>query len=299
MRKVERLPFTVYDIVGYLAPGAATVWLIGAIAKWTGSASLLGFKPEHIFLFGNDALDVLVLGVVFLVAAYGVGYIVSYLSAVFVERLIIYDLGYPSGHLMAEPEPALASRGNYVKDQQAEHGLGKKILVYFVMWPAMPVHLFALWTKWIYSELRPLPPKIRQRIRDRYQWSEAGGETLEQVGETEWFRVIEAYVLNNLHDVEVRSYNYVVIYGFIRSFMFIAVVSCWISATALITAFLLNINPFNLTLAPHGIGLATLFLFGFFAITILYFAYVKFFRRYSQETLNGFAMATRSTEERT
>jgi hypothetical protein len=34
--RVERLPFTVYDIIGYLVPGIAFLWFILACAKHIG-----------------------------------------------------------------------------------------------------------------------------------------------------------------------------------------------------------------------------------------------------------------------
>ncbi|MBO6946545.1 MAG: hypothetical protein JJ855_01090 [Rhodospirillales bacterium] len=290
MRTVERLPFTVYDVIGYLAPGVATLWFIAAVAKWAEFHTKLGVKAEHLFIFGNSTLDGIILGVIFLVAAYAMGYMVSYLSAAFVERLVVYDLGYPTGHLMSETE---AARETYVKSQRARHGIIKRLIVYVVMWPAVPVHVFMLVTGWIYSELKALPSRTQDKVRLRYDDPEVGNEPLNQTKTDGWFRVVEAYVLNNFDGIDQRSYNYVVIYGFVRSFLFVSVIACWISASILICAFGYHLNPLNLESDSNGFALRVILYSGLISVSVLYGAYVKFFRRYSQEILNGFAMLSK------
>ena len=240
MRKnVESLPFTIYDIIGYLAPGAVTTWLTVVLLKWTHvhcKVELLIHISDIVIFADNAFLDNAGIGIAFLALSYVVGHVISYLSAYFVEGLVTYDFGYPSFHLMANDE---TDKYKYIENRRKKHNFCKSSLIYIALFPVVIFHKI-LFYKIIRAELKPLIEPIRDKIRTRFARSEIGGKELCVKKNEAWFRVIEATIKNNFPEADYRMYNYVVIYGFVRSFCLIFNMTTW----SLLIIFDLQWKPF-------------------------------------------------------
>ena len=285
MRKnVERLPFTIYDIIGYLAPGAVTTWLTVVLLKWTHSKlhTYIGIHINDIVIFADNAfLNNAGIGIAFLALSYVVGHVVSYLSAYFVEGLVTYDFGYPSFYLMASDE---TDRDTYIENRRKKHTFCKSLLIYIALFPVVIFHKIFFY-KIINAQLKPLIEPIRDKIRTRFARSEIGGKELCVKKNEAWFRVIEATIKNNFPEADYRMYNYVVIYGFVRSFCLIFNIIPWSLFIIFLICLLGGEWENNYHFLPPLIAFVISILLSF----ILYLAFIKFFRRYSQETLEAFA----------
>ena len=284
MRKnVERLPFTVYDIIGYLAPGAVTTWLTVVFLKWIHvhcNVELLIHVKDIVIFDNNPFLSNAGIGIAFLALSYVVGHVISYLSAYFVEGLVTHHFGYPSFHLMASDE---TDKLKYIENHRKKHNFCNSSLIYIALFPVVIFHKIFFY-KIINAQLKPLIEPIRDKIRTRFARSEIGGKELCVKKNEEWFRVIEATIKNNFPEADYRMYNYVVIYGFVRSFCLIFNIISW---------FLFIIFLYYAVFSDSSMGhiwvIITAFLIGATVSCILYLAFIKFFRRYSQETLEAFA----------
>ena len=61
---MKRLPFTVYGIIGYSAPGVATMWLAIALLNRVQVYTDLGIHITDILIFNNTFLDNAAIGIV-------------------------------------------------------------------------------------------------------------------------------------------------------------------------------------------------------------------------------------------
>lgn len=288
MRKnVESLPFTIYDIIGYLAPGAVTTWLTVVFLKWIHvhcNVELLIHVKDIVIFDNNPFLSNAGIGIAFLALSYVVGHVISYLSAYFVEGLVTHHFGYPSFHLMASDE---TDRDTYIENRRKKHTFCKSPLIYIVLLPVVIFQRFFL--QIIRAELKPLIEPIRDKIRTRFARSEIGGKELCVKKNEAWFRLIEATIKNNFPEADYRMYNYVVIYGFVRSFCLIFNIISWglfiifliCTGSHLLGWELKDNYHFFVPIFYCGVSICVSF--------ILYLAFIKFFRRYSQETLEAFA----------
>lgn len=192
--RVERLPFTVYDIVGYFVPGF--LLLIGlahlvpeVLPTFTKHVSLLvaaspesvggtkaGTEFEHVTgSFARQAITI-----TFVIAvAYALGHIISLLAGRIIEWLVIKKFfGYPSQYLIDNPN---FKRRRY--------------------------HPAAL-------------PKLAQkRLSERFE--KEFGAKLSPDDTWEWFSLIDYYLRSHNPPIAARMYNYVVLCGFLRNTAFV------------------------------------------------------------------------------
>lgn len=104
--RIERLPFTVYDIIGYLAPGVTSLW---GLLYMFDRLGILG-NIQSAVLISDGAYSKALAALMFLITAYLLGQIIGFLASVTVERMCVAYYGYPSSYVCikyAEAEKVL------------------------------------------------------------------------------------------------------------------------------------------------------------------------------------------------
>ncbi len=97
--RVESLPFTVYDILGYLIPGILAEWII---ISYLGTHGLMP-KVGNIIPIAGFEYKSIATTLIFFVLAYTIGYIVSFTSTS-IENLSTYYYGYPGEYIFPNTE---------------------------------------------------------------------------------------------------------------------------------------------------------------------------------------------------
>jgi hypothetical protein len=234
--RVERLPFTVYDILGYFIPGF--LFLAGVTHFFPAVQATV---DSHMLRLGSGLSGQAIgLGMV-IAASYAAGHIVSFVASYTVEKGMIGINGYPSEYLMDN------------------EGFKRR---------------------WYHHEA--LGKLAQQRIAARFQ--EEFNASLNDYERRDWFQLIDHYHRANSPQIAARTYNYVVLFGFLRN-------------TAFVLYALGGISLLSITWCPPNAS-------SFIPLSLVFFGvlatlgFQKYFRRYSSQTLLGFAVSKPEPDDR-
>ena len=103
----EKNPFSIYDFLGYFFPGSLVLFILYAICKVDANVvDVLPFSYVESFMaFLHDehaVIDVWKIGLPFIVIAYILGHISSYISSITVEYMTNRAFGYQSKYRSEE-----------------------------------------------------------------------------------------------------------------------------------------------------------------------------------------------------
>lgn len=319
VHRIEKMPFTVYDVVGYLAPGFFVVYALTLVFFWGMPVNV---KPFLIFE-KSGYLGEIVFAVFYTTFCYVVGHVTSFLSSITIERASINYFGYPSYFVLNPYHPPSSNKPGTVRahiatkrQEYRDRGnrFGSAILSAF----CAPIHI-AIWicdqfgwlrvvlkrhsnTNFIVQRLlKEFSQKTRGSIRrEDLIYENVSSEGLSEESNREWFRSVDAWVTNNNSVAAARMYNYVVIYGFLRNMCFIFVFLLW---AELINFVFCKFFPFakgqQITcalirnyLAEHGFWFLLVMGFTYLMAVSLFLAFVKFYRRYTEEGLMAFVLVS-------
>lgn len=289
--RVERLPFTVYDVLGYLFPGL--LLLVGV--------SLI---VEHVFLIKIfDVIDKLntpklVFASVFaFISAYSFGHAIGLMSSVTLEKLVTTFVAYPSEFLLSE-----------YTYKDAKKSYNKKVISRIVLqhansnWrsfavaivrilfiPLVIVLYIVTLFGFIFHMVKRLDDKPVELLDKRFSAIFSDDRT-RLVGR-EWFSLVEYIVWNHSPGGAPRMYNYLTIYGFCRNSSFVFYVLSVILLSAVMRQFLTDGSPgihsMVIWVAVFCLSMSAVLLFGF----------MKFYRRYSYEAISDFIVLHRDVVE--
>jgi hypothetical protein len=297
---IKQNPFSVYDFLGYLIPGACflyiTVWLWPALGL-----ELKYLPPWDENLFGHPDIYI-----PFIIAAYIVGHAISFLSSLFVERYAIWVFGYPSQFLLGRP-----AKGYFSSIPRDRFASRRKFIraAFFVV--GLPYSS----TDWLLEKLvsgreiyaKALDGYIRTLI-ERKLWLFAGHEMgvfrlqskvdPEFKGEMDMdgvdlFRAVYHYCLEKFPAHVSPLKNYVSMYGFLRTMAFLFTALFWLGTIkGIILAtkwYLAQSAAEQLILSDKLLVAISLIAVAWITTSVFFMAFVKFYRRYTLEALMAFA----------
>jgi hypothetical protein len=257
-------PFSLYDFLGYLVPG--TVLISGTLVLRGIAVANDHWFSSIIQQFGFLAKVELYLP--FIVLAYSVGHLLSFGSAVTVERFSVWTIGYPSKFLLQDQKPVEPLHKWRVLIVQVAI-----IPIVFLEWIVRKkIGASDLYAKRLdEAASRALLLKIKD-----FASKEVGLRDKEFDG-TDVFRFVYHYVVEHSAHHLIKLQNYVALYGFLRTLALIAVLFFWI-----------GVFQFVWVLVR---GFAWPVIAGWFVLTlgfavlsfVLYLDFVKFSRRFSLE----------------
>lgn len=301
---VSKAPFANYDLVVYFGGG-----LFATLIFWKYIA-----QPLHIFDFSTiaapvhwwvqDVIYLLILGV----CAYVLGHLVSYQSSYFIEGFIERTIGKFSKIVeLTTVHPSYRSRtlkSSIIDNTKSNLFISVKlpvlrrkitlprVLPTFVHLPVLPWYgIVLLFNLFEFADTR-LPARMLEHLRKKAArcFPEMGTEEGRQ-----WFRWVEYYSAYNRPVSAMSMYNYLVIFGFMRSLAYLFLIAIWLEFGHLAARLYLGHS-----LISHGHGGHVGWFLYFFVLYTAYIStvtsYCKFFRRYVEEAVMGFVLENRAID---
>ncbi len=285
-------PFSLYDFLGYVFPGALTLVLIYFFAELPQLESISQiYKELGEFLKAKrtaGTFDLLEETVILTILAYVIGHIVAYLSSVTVEKFAIWAYGYPSEFLLGQlsvwhywrigknrPDNP---RNEFLPNNRKEAlDLLWRILIAIFLFPISICSIILgklLCMKSFF--VKPLDRTLRETIQKNIEKLANSLEITIHDGD-DFHRVIYHYEYEHQSSHVQKLDNYVALYGFLRAMTFIA--SCttlWITIKYLWPNFSIN--------AEIDWHLVIIFLLCILTTYTFFMAFMKFYRRFTLES---------------
>ncbi|WP_405229008.1 hypothetical protein [Lentisalinibacter sediminis] len=266
---LKQNPFSVYDFLGYFTPGALGLYTLFLLEPHAAANLKLKAPDGRSLIFDDPQLFV-----PFVLFAYGLGHVLSYLSSVIVEKYSIWSLGYPSKYLLGLRVYGFWEVG---KDK----GRGLRFLSRFVFGLILaPIALFDAVFLRLFSgksmigrPLDPLLTRIIMRNVGTLLREKSGVRNLDDYGTpvaTDYFRFAYHFAVENCPRHLAKMQNYVALYGFLRTLTLIAALFWWLVVVHL------ALTGLSLELAATAAVLTAL-------VLVFYLAFVKFYRRFNLE----------------
>ncbi|WP_155995150.1 hypothetical protein [Thioalkalivibrio sp. HL-Eb18] len=272
---IKQNPFSFYDFLGYIIPGA--VFLYGAIlvaGHLSEYDTPIGFALT-VLSFENPEVYI-----PFVLLAYITGHFLSFLSSITVERYSIWAHGYPSKYLLG-----ISSKGYFYLENHKKLRQTMRVLVFVLLAP-ISVLDWLLGTKAGMRDLyaKALDPLLIELLRKRIalligdhaqvnNQSEHGS-----ANDNDFFRYAYHYAVENAENHLPKMQNYVALYGFLRTLTLISLTIFWISTWHALTA------QGSLLAGITAVSLSATTTF------LLFMGFVKFYRRFSLEALMAMAV---------
>lgn len=266
--ETKQNPFSFYDFLGYFTPGA--VFLYGALlvrahtqseSEWSAYLNQsLSFEKAEIYI-------------PFVLLAYIVGHVMSFLSSVTVERYSLWSSGYPSKYLLG-----VAVDGYFKVSEPRKLRLIVRLLNWLILFPISAIDLvLGQWLGFRKMYAKQLDPLLVQLIRHKMVALLVEHGELRSVPERssekydDYFRFVYHYCVEHAKNHLPKMQNYVALYGFLRTLTLLSVAVFWMVAW--------HVWSENMSRIAGG-G----WVFGSAMLAyVLYMAFVKFYRRFSLE----------------
>jgi hypothetical protein len=275
--ELKQNPFSLYDFLGYFTPGALLLYLAAYFSK-----TIWPQAPTFHDLAAQAGFDNAEAYVPFVLFAYAIGHLLSFISSVTIERFSVWAMGYPSKYLLD------VSHAGYFYSEK--HPALRAIIRSAVFVLLLPISLMDLLLgrlcgmRDLYA--KPLDNLLIQIIREKtYNLIRVVGgikdpTELGKAHDTDFFRFAYHYAVENAPHHLPKMQNYVALFGFLRNISIVAVIAFWLTAYAVKD------------------GMITWFvLLPITAISYLFFmAFVKFYRRFCLEALMATAV-THTTDQ--
>lgn len=269
--ELKQNPFSFYDFLGYFTPGAILLYLAAYF-----SGIIWPQAPSFHEIAAQAGLEKAEAYVPFVLFAYAIGHILSFVSSVTVERYSVWAMGYPSKYLLGVPY-----KGYFHSEK---HPILRAVIrssVFLLILPVSMLDLFLgrlLGMRDIYA--KPLDDLLIRIIREKvYHLITAKGWIADpaqhgKASNSDFFRFAYHYAVENAPHHLPKMQNYVALFGFLRNTTLILVVAFWPTAYAVLKG--LVAWPALLILAGTSY--------------LCFMAFVKFYRRFCLEALMAIAV---------
>ena len=301
--RVERLPFTVYDIVGYLFPGLILVVGVGSLGEYLNVLAVVGL----IDAFGTKTT--VLAGLFLLVFAYALGHVVSLVGSLTIEKLITTCVGYPSQYLLPNPKTEYDfSGGNLgahikkaVSDICKKNSAINSVKLTRVLF--LPLYLLIRILN-SFGLMVHLVKRIEERPRVIFdnRFLSTFGAARNALDGKEWFSLVESSIWHHSPGGASRMYNYLTIYGFCRNLSLVAYgffVLAFVSFLAFPMGYLDRSTTSSFAISVTIVDedqfriLLMIWLMALIFSAVLMFGFLKFYRRYSYEAIYNFIVIDR------
>lgn len=288
IKDLIRPPFANYDVVVYFGGGLFFVpFLIRYLAEPMGAK-----LPTFAFHVGTSITSEAVSLLSLLFCIYILGHLLAYLGSQIVEKTIDRYLGKVSTAIIFSSLSSANTRNeairslvfDRIKKIKSDNALFSTIVRTIIHLPVIPHYIFAFITGIFgYYETR-ITSNVFSMVRIKYTEEIVIGEQL--TTKTKWFKPLEYFVINRYPSAVPRMYNYLVISGLFRTLCLVFLFSSWMMLYYMIHFYFHGdwlVEPF-FGWETRGSGLAEFIFISSLCVFCL-FSYIKFQRRYAEETI--------------
>lgn len=287
---MNKNPFSIYDFLGYLFPGAFVLTLLYYfhVNKVENFSNLSDYYAGIVICLRKirsldlSASQLSILFTVEVIVAYIFGHLIGYLSSITVENLTIWFFGYPSEYLLENTNKCMFLRDIKAiykkKDNLWQLKITTKIIVkIFVLFGLLPITIALGFLRILRMDdffIKKLDNFLVDAINKKKVSlsNELNIPNPTEYGHVDYHRVIYHYVYENLPNHQKKLDNYVALYDFLRSLTLIFNIVFLIVIYQTISSGFCNIVSRGWIL----ILLLTL-------VFITYMGFAKFYRRYTLE----------------
>lgn len=282
---MENKMFSFYDFLGYLIPGSFLMLMIGIIFNIEVSKKLeLNIKKILELVKNLDVDKIFIL----IILMYILGHILSFLSAITVERYSIWTLGYPSGYLLGYKKKAY-----FQIEKNRLFRIPARILNFIFLFPITlldlalshsPLKMSKIVSNSLDEELQCTIRKcICKNLQEKY-----GINSFCHNINLDFLRILYHEVVENSKTHLPKIQNYVALYGFSRTIALILNISTYLFVYQAIN------NNFHKLLGLKIVIFITIFmsLLSF----LMYCSYNKFSKKYTLEVLMAYLVINKTTD---
>lgn len=270
---MKKNPFSIYDFLGYVFPGAFAICLFRYIYISNGTLKVMSFIES--MLSNNDYYnweDT----VIFIILSYIAGHVIAYASSLTIEPFSVWKYGYPSAFLLGKTR-------YYYGNSSDDKSKWRTACIYFfktiVALFLLPILLFTLLLgdllclKYYYVKKLDnyLCECINCKIKLLVQRLQL--PSLEDFDNVDFHRIIYHYAYENSNNHIIKMDNYVALYGFMRSLCFI------FNCATIYFIYIVITN--NMLFSNYWFLLLSMSIISYF----FFMAFIKFYRRFTLEAL--------------
>tara|TARA_B100001063_G_scaffold232138_1_gene246920 strand:+ start:4279 stop:5112 length:834 start_codon:yes stop_codon:yes gene_type:complete len=266
---VKQNPFSFYDFLGYMLPGAALLYIVAFVFGVDEIAAKFSLEDTS-----NSTASQLLSFIPAVIFSYLLGHVLAIGSSALIEAFTNYSNGYPSEFLFnVKPKAYLSS--------DTSNGQCGRVVLWFLI---LPISVFKLVLKdtlkiKMFNQAKPLPKQLRDAafkkciviLREDIK-VDTTQMNLEHGIDGDYLRLLYHFIFENSERHSGKLQNYVALYGLTRNVSFVFIVLFWGAVYSYFFASKLNI------------GLLHIFSFATLAY-VFYIGFVKFYRRYSLEAV--------------
>ena len=272
---IKQSPFSIYDFLGYIIPGATLIYSYIIIEKINTD------HFENIEKTLKEFDNINAEGIfIFIICSYIVGHLLSFLSSLTIEKYSNLKYNYPSKYLLE-----LGERSNYFKKISFEKerflkDLNTNFWRLVIGILLMPVYIIDLVFNVKKNYTKSLDPFLRTQIIIKIErlLVKLKIETFDfDLQKHDFHRIIlhHSFERNTAH--QFKMINYVALYGFLRNISLTSIILFWVYTYSGVKSIDFN-HPIDTKI------LTIIFILGFISF-ISFVAFVKFYRRYTLEGL--------------
>lgn len=272
---IKQNPFSLYDFLGYLIPGAMLLYGIAAAISHVDQglnafdeiAKHTGFKRAELYA-------------PFVLTAYTAGHLLSFLSSITIERYSIWMFGYPSKYLLNIPHV-----GYYSVDEKKFIRGVLRTVVWIVMFPVTVLDfVLGRWAGFRDLYAKGLDPLLVNVINGKVKdllVNHAGLKSPTAQGwpaNHDYFRYVYHFAIEHADNHLQKMQNYIALFGFLRTLTLLSIIFFWV-------------------IVCHGVmepvsylPFIKLAVFSSLVSYIFFMGFEKFYRRFSLEALMAFCV---------
>ena len=274
---LKNTPLSILDFLGYFVPGSLCVYLVILFR----SAYLGEVQQQILATIKFDVTDLLP----FFLAAYVLGHLLSFLSALTIERYAFWTYGYPSTYLLQQQttrNPTKIHWGN--KLYQVINCLFLTPVWFLNTIFGKCAGLDELYVRKLnQDQIKIVKGKIKVFVSNLKNTSNTHDQA-KIFDHGDFFHFLYNYVITNAPQHAGKLQNHIAQSGFLRTLSVIFIFSFWIGWLLIARGAL----SYEIFILLEGLSLI--------ASYICFLGFLKFNRRYVCETLIAFAVIYQSNE---
>ncbi|OEE58378.1 hypothetical protein A1OK_15390 [Enterovibrio norvegicus FF-454] len=266
---MKQNPFSFYDFLGYMLPGAVLLYIITFVFGVDDIVAKLSLEDAS-----SSTANQLLSFIPAVIFSYLLGHVLAIGSSALIEAFTNYSNGYPSEFLFGVKPKA------YLSSDTISGQFGRVVLWLLIL----PISVFKLVLKDIlkikmFNQAKALPQPLREATHNKctavlsqHIDVDTSNMKLEKGIDGDYLRLLYHFIFENSERHSAKLQNYVALYGLTRNVSFAFIVLFWWSVYSYFFTSQFSVGKI------HIVSFATL-------AYVFYIGFVKFYRRYSLEAV--------------